>query len=193
MANEYVNKLVLATGEVPFDLTQDDIKPEHVDKGIKFHDKTGAPKVGASAKTVDASNVTAEASEVLGGRTFGKGKEVQTGTMPDNSGKSVEITSKAGTSIPKGYSDGSGVARLSDEELAKLIPANIKQGVTILEVEGEYGAEDMSSQEKTVTPTFEEQMITPDEGYSFLTSVKVGAIKVTRTDNEFGGVTVTIG
>ena len=118
---------------------------------------------------------------------------MQTGTMPDNSGQNIEISSLGGTPIPKGYSDGSSVAKLSDSEIAKLVAGNIKEGVTILGVEGGFGADDISSQSKTVTPTFEKQVVNPDEGYTFLSSVEVEAIKVDRKDNEAGGVTVTIG
>lgn len=193
MANEFNSKVVLATGEVVMDLTQDDVKPEHVQKDIYFHDKTGKKQQGTNTKTVDASKATAEAAEVLVGRTFGKGNEMQTGTMPDNSGKNVEISTVAGSPIPKGYSDGSGVAKLSAAEIAKLTAGNIKEGVTILGVAGSFGADDISSQSKVVTPTFEKQTINPDPEYSFLSSVEVEAIKVTRTDNEAGGVTVTIG
>ena len=193
MANEFNSKIVLSNGEVLLDLTQDDVKPEHVQKDIYFHDKTGARKQGTNTKTVDASNATAEAAEVLVGRTFGKGNEMQTGTMPDNSGQSIEISSLGGTPIPKGYSDGSSVAKLSDAEIAKLVAGNIKEGVSILGVMGEFGADDFSSQSKTVTPTFEKQVINPDEGYAFLSSVEVEAIKVDRKDNEAGGVTATIG
>ena len=193
MANEFNSKVVLSNGDVLIDLTQDDVKPEHVQKDIYFHDKTGARKQGTNTKTVDASNATAEAAEVLVGRTFGKGAEMQTGSMPDNSGQNIEISSHGGTPIPKGYSDGSSVANLSDSEIAKLVAGNIKEGVTILGVEGDYGADDISSQSKTVTPTFEKQTINPDPEYTFLSSVEVEAIKVDRYDNEAGGVTVTIG
>lgn len=191
--NKYYNRIALSTGEVLIDLTQDDVRPEVVDKGITFHDKTGAPQVGTSTKTVDASGATADPSEVLDTRTFGKGSEMKTGTMPNNSGKDVEIKSKDGTVIPRGYYDGISKVKLSDTDLANLIAGNIKEGVTILGVDGEYGADDISSQSKTVSPTFEEQVVNPDEGFAFLSSVKVEAIKVTRTDNEFGGVSVVIG
>ena len=194
MANKYTSKVVLANGEVVVDLTQDDVKPEHVQKDIYFHDKTGERKQGTNTKTVDASGATAEAAEVLAGRTFGKGSEMQTGTMPDNSGKNIEITTTSGTPIPKGFSDGSGVAKLSADALAKLIPENIKEGVKILDVEGGYGADDISSIGKTATPTFSDQTFNPsDDNATFYSSFTVKAIPVTRTDNEFGGVTVTIG
>lgn len=193
MANEFTNKVVLSNGETLIDLTQDDVKAEHVQNGIYFHDKTGERKQGTNTKTVDASEATAEAAEVLEGRTFGKGNEMQTGTMPDNSGNNVEISTLSGTPISRGHYDGSGVAKLADAEIAKLVAGNIKEGVSILGVVGEFGADDISSQSKTVTPTFEKQVINPDEGYTFLSSVEVEAIKVDRKDNEAGGVTVTIG
>lgn len=194
MADKLNSKVTLKTGEVLIDLTQDDVKPEHVQSGIYFHDKTGKRQPGTNTKTVDASAATAEAADVLIGRTFGKGDEMQAGTMPDNSGTDVVITNKDGTAIPFGYSDGSGKAKLSEADAAQLTPGNIKGGVTILGVEGTYGPEDMAFTAKEVTPTFEEQNFNPeDEGFNFYSSIKVNPITVTRTDNEAGGVTVTIG
>ena len=193
MSNQYNNKIVLGDGTVLIDLTMDDVKPEHVQKGIKFHDKTGAEKTGTNTKTVDASGVTAEPAEVLAGETFGRGSEVATGTMPNNSGKNVLVTSKSGTSIPRGYYDGAGTAKISEEDAVKLVPGNIKEGVTILGVTGEFGADDISAQYKEVMPTFADQQISPDSGYSFLSGVLVKAIPVLYTDNNAGGQTVTIG
>lgn len=193
MANQYNNKVVLSDGTVLIDLTMDDVKPEHVQKGIKFHDKTGAEKTGTNTKTVDASGVTAEPAEVLAGETFGRGSEVATGTMPNNSGKNVLVTGKAGTSIPRGYYDGAGTAKISEEDAVKLVPGNIKEGVTILGVTGEFGSDDIAAQSKEVMPTFTDQQISPDTGYTFLSGVLVRAIPVLYTDNNAGGQTVTIG
>lgn len=193
MANEFNSKITLSTGEVLIDLTQDDIKPEHVQKDIYFHDKTGRRQQGTNTKTVDASEATAEAAEVLAGRTFGKGEEMQTGTMPDRSGTTVEVSSLGGAPIPSGFHDASSKAVIAPTEAAKLIASNIKEGVSILGVVGSFGADDISSQEKTVEASFEDQTVVPDANVSFLSSVLVKAIKVTRTDNEAGGVTVTIG
>lgn len=193
MANQYNNKVVLSDGTVLIDLTMDDVKPEHVQKGIKFHDKTGAEKTGTNTKTVDASGVTAEPAEVLAGETFGRGNEVSTGTMPSNSGENVIVTGKTGTSIPRGYYDGSGVAKISEEDAEKIVPSNIKEGVTILGITGSFGADDISAQSKEVKPTFADQQISPDSGYTFLSGVLVKAIPVLYTDNNAGGQTVTIG
>ena len=193
MANQYNNKVALSDGTVLIDLSQDDVKPEHVQKNIHFHDKSGVPQVGTNTKTVDASEVTAEAAEVLAGRTFGKGDRVETGTMPDNSGSIYEMNTTSPVTIPLGYQDGSSKVKISDNELAKLKPENIKQGVSILGVEGDFGADDIEAQAKTVKPTFAEQVIQPDEGYTFLTSVTVQAIGVEYRDNDAGGRTVIIG
>lgn len=189
---EYTGKVVI-NGKAVIDLTKDDIKPEHVASGIKFHDKTGAPQTGTNTKTVDASTATAEAAEVLVGRTFGRGEEMQVGTMPDNAGDDVDVYDLDGTRIPKGYHDGSGRAKISASEMAKLIPGNIKEGVTILGVRGDFGADDFSAQFKEITPVFEDQVIAPDAGYSFLSGALVKAIPVTKQLNEAGGYTVTVG
>ena len=56
----------------------------------------------------------------------------------------------------------------------KIIPANIKQGVSILGVEGNV-VPDKPDQTKTATPTTSQQTITPDTGYE-LSSVTVNAV-----------------
>ena len=195
MANDYINKVVLSDGTTLIDLTADDVLAEHVQAGIKFHDKTGKPSTGTNTKTVDASGATATAAEVLATKTFGKGSELSTGTMPNNSGKNVELNGTTQVTIPAGYYDGSSYATLSSEEFKKLDAKYIKEGVTILGVEGTYGADDISSQSKKAIPHFgdEPQIIKPDPDYAFLTYVEIEPIKVERIDNDFGGVTVTIG
>ena len=194
MANQYVNKVVLSNGEVPIDLTGLDVKAEHVQNGIIFIDKTGLEQTGTNTKTVDASTATAEAAEVLTGKTFGKGSSMQTGTMPDNGGVTGTISTKTGQyTVPRGYHDGSGKVGIAAAEQDKLIPENIKQGVSILGVTGDFGADDFKAQGKIVTPTFADQSVVPDAGFTFLSSVTVKGIPITREDNAAGGITLTIG
>ena len=195
MANQYINKFILGT-EVKFDLTQDDVTPDKLAKGIKAHDKSGAPIVGTSTKDADTSDATAVAAEILKDKTAYVAGSKLTGTMPNNGAKHLKITSKdTPVSIPMGFHDGSGDATLDATEAAKLIPGNIRQGITLLGVEGSMsGTEGAKPQAKTVTPTFASQEITPDSpDYNYLSSVTVAAIPVTYTDNDQGGQTLKVG
>lgn len=195
MANQYVNKFILGE-EVKFDLTQDDVTPDKLASGIKAHDKSGAPIVGTNTFDADTRDATATAAEILIGKTAYKAGEKITGTMPNQGAKTLNITNK-GTpvAIPMGFHDGSGKAQIDASEAAKLIPENLRDGITVLGVTGTMsGTEGASPQAKTVTPTFEVQEITPDSPtYNYLSSVTVAAIPVSYTDNESGGQTLKIG
>lgn len=194
MANQYVNKVIIGS-EVKLDLTQDDITPDKLAYGIKAHDKSGAPIVGSSTFDADTSDANAVAAELLKDKTaYVNGVKV-TGTMPNNGAKTLDITNKSTpVTIPTGFHDGSGKAQIAADEQAKLIPTNIREGITILGVTGTMsGSEGMKPQAKNVTPTFAQQEVLPDEGYNCLSSVTVAAIPVTYTDNEQGGQTLKVG
>lgn len=195
MANQYNSKIVLATGEVLIDLTSDTVDAAHVLEGYTFHDKSGAPVTGTNTFDSDTSADTAAVAEILSGKTAHARGTLLTGTMTNNGGVTGTITTVAGSyTIPQGYHDGSGTVSISATEQAKIVASNIREGVTILGVEGEMtGSEDVVAQAKTATPTFAAQTITPDAGYTHLTSVTVNPITVTYTDNAAGGKTVTIG
>ena len=194
MANQYVNKVIIGS-EVKLDLTQDDITPDKLAAGIKAHDKSGAPIVGSSTFDADTSDANAVAAELLKDKTaYVNGVKV-TGTMPNNGAKTLDITNKSTpVTIPMGFHDGSGKAQIAADEQAKRIPANIREGITVLGVTGTMsGSEGMQPQAKNVTPTFAQQEVLPDEGYNCLSSVTVAAIPVTYTDNEQGGQTLKVG
>lgn len=193
MANEHVNKVIYG-GETLIDLTSDTAVASDVLSGKKFHLKSGAQATGSCTYDADTSDATAGASEILATKTaYVNGSKV-TGTMPNNGGTNVTVTSKAGTTIPAGYSDGSAKAQIDSTSSTNLVAQNVREGVTILGVEGTMsGSEDMHAQAKTATPTTSQQVITPDSpDYNCLSQVTVNAIPVTRTDNASGGVTVTI-
>ena len=192
--NQYTNKVVLGSGEVLIDLSGDTADKSRVLKGATFHDKSGAPQTGACAFDSDTSEDTVAAAEMLLGKTgHARGAKI-TGRMPNNGAVSGEISTKDGSyTIPQGYHDGSGKVQISAAERAKIIPANIKAGVTLLGETGTYGGEGVTAQSKSVTPSFAQQMVQPDNGYDYLSSVTVAAIPVAYADNAAGGKTATIG
>ena len=115
--------------------------------------------------------------------------------MPNQGAKTLAITEK-GTpvTIPAGYHDGSGKAQIASTEEAKLIPTNIREGITVLGVVGTMsGSEGMKPQAKSVTPAFSSQEVLPDSDYNCLSSVTVAAIPVSYTDNAQGGQTLKVG
>lgn len=194
MANEYINKVIYG-GEVLIDLTGDDVARDKVLNGYKFHLPSGEATTGTSTFDADTSDGTATAAEILASKTaYVNGSKV-TGTMPNRGAVTGTITTKAQQyTIPNGYHDGSGKVGISTTEQAKIVATNIREGITILGVEGSMsGTEDVHAQAKTVTPGLTAQTVTPDTPtYNYLSQVTVNAIPVTRVDNPAGGVTVTI-
>ncbi len=189
-----INKVVYG-GNVLIDLTADTLTKDKLLKGFTAHGADGLPITGECEFDVNSQDATVAVAEILNGKTaYARGAKM-TGTMPDNGAVNVSISSKDEQfTVPQGYHDGSGKVSISSTEQAKLIPGNIRDGVTILGVEGTMsGSEDMKAQSKTVTPSTEEQVVLPDNGYNALTQVTVKAIPYVESDNSAGGKTVTIG
>ena len=192
MANKYINKLVVGN-ETKFDLTADTVAADKLLKNITAHDKSGAPITGTCTYDADTQDATAAVAEILEGKTaYARGAKL-TGTMPNKGAVSGTITDKTAYTIPMGFHDGSGTVSIDATELAKIIPANIKSGVSILGETGTYGGEAAKVQTKSVTPTMSVQTVLPDEGFDYLSQVSVAAIPVTYSDNAAGGQTCTIG
>ena len=194
MANQYKSK-VIYNGEVLIDLTADTITASDLASGKTAHDKSGAPITGTNTYDSDTSDDTATAAEILATKTAHARGTALTGSMPNNGAVTGTISTVSGEyTVPQGYHDGSGKVGISSTERAKIIASNIRQGVTILGVEGTMsGQEDVNAQSKTVTPSATAQTVTPDTGYNYLTQVTVNAIPYSESDNSAGGVTVTIG
>lgn len=191
---EYNSKVVLGTGEVLIDLTADTVAADKLLTGITAHGADGAPITGTCTFDSDTSEDTLTAAEAIVGKTFHARGTQYTGTMPNNGAVSGVITA-VGTpyTVPAGYHDGSGRVGLDSADQAKIIPGNIKEGVTVLGVTGTYTGEGVTAQTKSVTPSFSAQQVLPDSGYDYLSEVDVAAISVVRTENAAGGYTVTIG
>lgn len=189
-----INKIIYG-GNVLLDLTADTVTADKLEKGITAHDKTGAIITGTNTKDSDTSDATASVSEILAGKTaYVRGAKI-TGTMVNNGGVTGEIATRDYEyAVPVGYHDGSGKVSIATTEKAKLVPENIREGITVLGVEGAMtGSEDMKAQTKTVTPSASQQQVLPDVGYNCLSEVTVKAIPYTESENSAGGKTATIG
>lgn len=196
MPNQYVNKVVNGeTGDVIIDLTGDTlINANQLVSGITAHNRSGGLITGTNDYDANTSDANATASQILSGATaYVNGSKV-TGTMTNNGSVSGTISTKAEQyTVPTGYHDGSGKVQISSTEQAKIIAGNIKQGVTLLGVTGDYAGEAAVLQNKTVTSSFSAQTVTADTGYDALSQVTVAAMPYSETDNQAGGKTVTIG
>lgn len=191
MAN---NKVVFGN-TVLIDLTADTVTEDKILTGFTAHDASGSVITGSCDYDVNSQDATVKVAEILTGKTaYAKGTKL-TGTMPNNGGASLTISeANQIVSIPQGYHDGSGTVQILDTELAKLIAANIKQGITILGVTGSLEpSSNVTVHAKSVTPKTTEQIVLPDDGYDYLSQVTVSAIPYVETENSAGGITVTIG
>ena len=189
-----VNKVVYG-GKVLIDLTGDTVTADKILSGFTTHDKSGASIEGTCDFDVNSGDATVAVAEMLTGKTaYARGTKL-TGTMPNNGAVTGEISTKDGVyTVPQGYHDGSVTVKIKKTEKDKLIPSNIREGVTILGVEGTMsGSEGVKSQSKTVTPSTASQTVLPDDGYTHLSQVTVNAIPYVESDNSAGGKTVTIG
>lgn len=193
-SNKTINKVIYG-GKTLIDLTADTVTADKLLKDYTAHDKSGAPITGTCTYNVDSTDATAAVAEILAGKTaYARGAKL-TGTMRNNGAVAGKIAMKEQVyTVPQGYHDGSGTVQIDMTEKAKLIPENIREGITVLGVKGTMsGTEDAKPQAKSVTPSTAAQTILPDEGYNYLSQVTVTAIPYVETDNAAGGVTVTIG
>lgn len=188
-----INKVIYG-GNTLIDITDTTALAAQVLSGYYFYGRDGVKTEGSCTYNADTSGATALAGDILYGETAYANGNLITGSMTNNGAVTGTISLKAQEyTIPQGYHDGSGKVSISSTEQAKIIAENIKQGVTILGVEGSYSGQAISVESnKNVTPSTTQQVVTPSYGYDYLAQVTVAAIPYTETANTYG-VTVTIG
>ena len=193
MATKQVNKVVYGNRTL-IDLTSDTVTQDKILSGFTAHDKSGAIITGNCDFDVNSTDATVAVAEILDGKTaYARGAKL-VGTMPNKGAVNGTITTKEEQfTIPTGFHDGSGKVGIDATEQAKIIEANIKEGVTILGVTGTLApASGVKAQSKTITPSTSEISVLPDEGYDYLATVTVSAIPTSESDNSAGGITFTI-
>lgn len=119
----------------------DAIRPVLSQTGITvegFCEVSGNTLVNDNTKVITSIYIPGDAApdNVLEGTTFSSEDYIEaTGTMPNNGAAAIRLSDLAAKSVAAGYYSG-GTAKIADAEAAKIIPENIKNGVTILGVEG---------------------------------------------------------
>ena len=189
------NSKIVYGGKVLMDLTADTIKADKLLKGYTAHGADGEVVNGACTFDADTQDATAADAEILETKVAYVRGVRKTGTMKNNGAASIKISKKDDSiKIPQGYHDGGGTAALDDTEKAKLLPNNIREGVTLFGVVGEMsGSEGVNAQSREVTSSTVDQTVLPENGYTHLAQVVVKAIPYVESNNAAGGVTVTIG
>ena len=195
MAYEKKISKVIYGGNTLIDLTGDTVEASKLLYGYTAHGADGEEVVGSCTYNADTSDANASASEILATKSaYVNGSKV-IGSMANNgavAGSIDEVDEEY--TVPQGYHDGSGKVGIDSVEQAKIIATNIRQGVTILGVEGSMsGSEDVVARAATATPSTTDQTILPGSGYTHLTQVTVYAIPYVETENAAGGLTATIG
>ena len=189
------NSKIIYDGRTLMDLTADTVVADKMLKGYTAHNAAGDQITGTCTYDSDTTDATAADAEILLGKTaYVKGTK-KTGIMKNNGAVSGVISAKDEKyTVPQGFHDGGGSVGIAATEKAKLLPENIREGITILGITGAMtGTEDANPQVKEITPKSTEQVVLPDEGYNYLSQVTVGAIPYAETPNSAGGITVTIG
>lgn len=195
-SNQYVNKVIFG-GDVVMDISSDTVAANKLLSGITAHDKTGAPITGECTYDSDTTDADATTDEILAGKYAYVNKAKLTGTMTNQGEKHYTLSTRdTEVSIPQGYHDGSGGIGLSSADKTALVAANVRQGVTILGVEGIMSnMEGVKATSASITPYTTSQTIVPTDlgDYNSITQISIAAIAKTETDNAAGGKTVTIG
>lgn len=192
----YISKVVYGN-ETLIDLTDDTVAAAALLSGYTAHGADGAPITGSCQYDADTKDATANANDILSGKTAYKNGAKITGSMT-NVGKQTSVLADKSTpvSITAGYHDGSGTVALDSTSAAALIADNVRQGITILGVTGTMsGSEDVKATSLSAIPYTAATTYLPSDlgDYNYFSQVTVNAIAYSTASNPGGGVTATIG
>lgn len=195
MANQYVNQVGLADGTILLDVSSDTAARADVLSGKYFHLATGERTTGTCTYDSNTTDANALATEILSGKTAYVNKVKLTGEMTNNGAVSGTISNKnTPYTVPAGYHSGLGTVSIDSTSSAALIAGNIKAGIEILGVTGNYTGEAVTAGSVSATPYLTAQTILPsDINKDYISQVSIAAIAVTYSDNAAGGRTCTIG
>lgn len=187
---------VIYGNQTLIDLTADSVVANALLNGYTAHGADGNAVVGNCTFDADTSDANATASTILiGSNAYVNGTKIE-GSMPNRGAVTGYISAvDEEFTINAGYHDGSGKVSINSVEQNKIIPENIKEGVSILGIVGNCSpASDINAQSKTIDVYTTSQVILPDAGYDYLSQVNVNAIYYDESPAAQGnGTVVTIG
>ena len=140
MANQYVSKVVLSSGETLIDLTSDTLDAEHLLTGYTAHDKSGAPITGTCDFDSNTGDDTATAAEILAGKTAHARSTKLTGTMANKGSVTGTISSKSGTYTITIYAEG-----------YSALTARVAVGVKLSDKTAVYNGSEITADEAALT------------------------------------------
>lgn len=187
---------VIYGNQTLIDLTADSVIANALLNGYTAHGADGNAVVGNCKFDADTSDANATASTILvNSSAYVNGSKVD-GQMPNRgavTGYISEVDEEY--SIAAGYHDGSGKVSINSVEQNKIIPENIKEGVSILGIVGNCSpASDINARSAVADAYTTEQTILPGTGYDYLSQVKINAIYYDESPAAQGnGTVVTIG
>ena len=156
-----INKVIYG-GTTLIDITDTTAVAAKVLDGYYFYGRDGVKTEGSCTFDADTSSATATADDILYGETAVVNGNTITGSMPNRGAISATISSLTSYTVQNGYHDGSGTVSIDGIEKAKIIAGNIKKGVQILGVTGNYeGTDQIKAVAGSGTPSASAQTILP--------------------------------
>lgn len=151
------------------------------------NDETYRLGIDAYNLSVDTSDATAEADEILAGKiAYANGAKVVGTISPvENDSDTIKTASQV-VSLAEGYHDGNGTVKIDQSAIKDLAAETVKKGSTILGVKGSYSGDELKTERKSVQPTGAKQVITPSESTDGFSSVTIKPISFAEQQNATG-------